>query len=150
MQKLSFGYFNNLNLSLRGVSILAVDDHADCRDFLSMLFQLYEADAKVVSSASQAFDVFLQFQPQILVIDIAMPVVDGFGLLESIRRLEAAKQSQPKTPAIAMTAVVTDMICQKTYQAGYQSLFPKPIDIDAFIATIANITCAAARCYRFS
>lgn len=141
MEKLGLGQSNNLaaDSSLRGIKILAVDNHIDCCDFLSILFQLYEAEARVVSSAEQAFDQFLQFQPQILVIDIVMPGIDGFGLLESIRRIEA-KHNLCKTPAIAITALATGIICEKTDRAGYQALFTKPINIDAFIAKIAHLT----------
>lgn len=147
MRELGFGHLKNSGTDscLSGVRVLAVDDSSDCRNFFIMLFQLYDADARVVSSASQAFDLFLQFQPQVLAIDIAMPAVDGFGLLESIRRIEA-QQHLPPTPAIAVTALVSPIICQKAYQTGYQALFPKPVDIDTFVATIAYHTQVIRSC----
>lgn len=147
MQDFSFDLAKNsaLGSSLAGVRVLAVDDNRDCCDFFTMLFQLYQADIKAVNSASQAFDLFLQFQPEILVIDLAMPAVDGFGLLASIRLVEA-QRNLPPTPAIAVTALATPIVGQKAYQAGYQAFFTKPINIDALVAAIAHHTRSLPSC----
>lgn len=137
MKKFGFGHCNSTpsELSLKDVKILAVDDNLECCGILSMLFQLYEADAQVVTKSSEAFELFLQWQPQVLVVDISLPITDGFGLLRQIRCVEA-KQGMPPTPAIAITARLSDTIQQEAYQVGYRALYAKPIEIDDFVATL--------------
>ena len=104
-----------------------------------MLFQLYEADAQVVTQSSEAFELFLQWQPQVLVIDISLPITDGFGLLRHIRCIEA-KQGMPHVPAIAITARIAASIQQEAYQVGYRALYAKPIEIDSFVATLMALS----------
>jgi CheY-like chemotaxis protein len=137
MKEFGFGHFNSPSseLSLKGVKILAVDDNPECCGILSMLFQLYDADAQVVTKSNEAFELFLQWRPQVLVVDISLPIVDGFGLLRQIRCAEA-KQAMPPTPAIAITARIIDSIQQEAYQVGYRALYAKPIEIDNFVATL--------------
>lgn len=125
--------------SLKGIRLLAVDDSLDCQGFLAMLFQTYGADAQIVGSASQAIEIFTQFQPHVLIADIAMPILDGFGFLEEIRHLEA-ERNRPPTPAIAVTALDIDRSYLHLRQAGYQAMFSKPVNIDALIATILKLT----------
>lgn len=141
MKKFGFGHFNSPSseLSLKGVKILAVEDNPECCGILSMLFQLYEADAQVVTQSSEAFELFLQWQPQVLVIDISLPITDGFGLLRHIRCIEA-KQGMPHVPAIAITARIAASIQQEAYQVGYRALYAKPIEIDSFVATLMALS----------
>jgi CheY-like chemotaxis protein len=131
------------NLNFRGLRLLAVDDHEDCRDFFAILFEIYRIEAKVLRSASQAFEVFQQFRPQILLIDLAMPNLDGFGLLRRIRSFEADHCQSP-IPALAITALPTQLVVEQTRQAGYQALFHKPIDIDALFTTISHLMQSAS------
>ncbi|MBW4518963.1 MAG: response regulator [Scytolyngbya sp. HA4215-MV1] len=140
MKEFGFGHFNSTlpELSLKGIKILAIDDNPECCGILSMLFKLYEAEAQVVTKSSKALELLLQWQPQVWVIDIALPIIDGFELLNSIRSLEA-KQGLTPTPAIAITARLTPSIEKKAYQVGYSALFAKPLQIDNFVATLMSL-----------
>jgi CheY-like chemotaxis protein len=131
-------YTSPTKSGLPGTRILAVDDNEDHRSFLSMLLQFYGASVEVAGSANEAFNLFLEFRPQVLVIDLAMPSIDGFGLFKIVRRTEETRGWQ-ETPAIAITALAVNTVRQEVQQTGYEALLSKPIDIDTFLSTIASL-----------
>ena len=77
--------------ALAGLRILVVDDEPDCATLTGYLLSQWGADVKVVSSATEALEVFERYQiwpPDILVSDIQMPAIDGYELMRRVRNME--------------------------------------------------------------
>src|SRR5262245_21093560 len=75
--------------ALGGLRILVVDDEPDCATLTGYLLSQWGADVKVVISANEALEVFERYEewpPDILVSDIQMPAIDGYGLIRRVRR----------------------------------------------------------------
>jgi CheY-like chemotaxis protein len=77
--------------ALQGLRVLMVDDDmvdddGDCCELVSALFSLYGADMTTCSSVQAALERFALLQPQMLLSDIAMPLQDGYVLIQSIAR----------------------------------------------------------------
>lgn len=112
--------------SLAGLRVLIVDDEADTRDFLATALEQFGASVTVAASASEAFSLFQQNPPDVLLSDIGMPEEDGYALIRKIRALPIAAGSQ--TPAAALTAYVRGGDRLEALKAGFQLHVPKPIE----------------------
>lgn len=87
---------------LKGVRVLVVDDEADSRELVAFVLQEHGAQVTTVTSALAALQAATNIKPDVLVLDIGMPQIDGYMLLRQIRSLSSKQGGN--TPAIALTA----------------------------------------------
>jgi len=111
--------------SLNGLHVLVVDDEADSREVVALVFQQCGAEVTAVGSANEAFNVIKREPVSVLVADIEMPGEDGYSLVRRIRALPSDQGGQ--TPAIALTAYAGSKDRAKILKAGFQMHVPKPI-----------------------
>src|SRR2546426_1985864 len=122
---------------LNGVHVLLVDDDAGTREMISAALNERQARVTAVASAQEALREIKRARPDVLVSDIAMPVQDGYQLIEEIRALELG---HAKTlPAVAITAYAREEDRRRALAAGYQSYLPKPIEPAELIAVVAEL-----------
>ena len=122
---------------LRGVHILAVDDDADA---LSLVAELLDAAGAQVTTARSAEEALRQLDtdpPRVLIADVGMPHVDGFQLIEQVRRHR--NPVVRRIPAAALTAYARSEDRVKALKAGFQIHLAKPIDPAELVATIAAL-----------
>lgn len=125
------------DIDLSGIRVLAVDDNPDARELLTTLLAQQGADVQVVSTASDLLANLMTVRPNILVCDIGMPDLDGYGLMQKIRSRPPEQGGQ--TPAIALTAYVREGDKQYALACGYQKHLAKPVDVDELIRAIAAL-----------
>lgn len=125
-------------LNLAGIRVLAVDDEPDARQLLEILLGQYGAEVLTVSSAAEALIALQSFQPNVLVSDIGMPVVDGFTLLEQIRTLPPERGGG--IPAIALTAYAREEDRQRALASDYQRHIAKPFELKQLVEAVAALT----------
>ncbi|MBD2496029.1 response regulator [Nostoc sp. FACHB-280] len=113
-------------LDLTGMRVLAVEDDPDSREFLVFVLEQYGATVMAVANTAAGFELFPEFQPDILVSDIGMPGEDGYSLIRKIRKLPANQGG--KIPAIALTAYAKTEDSQQALAAGFQTHLPKPVE----------------------
>ncbi|MBE9036225.1 response regulator [aff. Roholtiella sp. LEGE 12411] len=121
-------------LTLDGVHVLVVDDDTDTRTLLTFLLQGYGAEVTLAASAIDALALLTDIQPDLLLSDLGMPDVDGYGLIQQVRALPRFKH----LPAIALTAYAAETTQQKVFAAGFQQHIPKPADPASLVAAIAR------------
>jgi len=126
-------------VTLKGVSILIVDDESDARELLVAILRDYGADVRAVGSAVAAMDMLNDdgFHADVLVSDVGMPGTDGFALVREIRSQAAGKLRH--LPAIAVTAYANPEDRVRALVAGYQNHIPKPVDANALAAAIVQL-----------
>ncbi|MFM7468719.1 MAG: response regulator transcription factor [Vampirovibrionales bacterium] len=90
------GFFERGNA--HGKKILIVDDEASIRRILETRFKMLGYDTAVAGDGEEALQVYAQFQPDIIVLDIMMPKVDGYAVTREIRL-------QSDVPIIILTAL---------------------------------------------
>jgi CheY-like chemotaxis protein len=78
----------------------------------------------------------------VLVCDIGMPIVDGYGLITRLRSLTSDRGGA--TPAIALTAFARSEDAAKARQAGYAVHLPKPVDPARLLSSIADVLAGSA------
>jgi CheY-like chemotaxis protein len=122
-----------LELRLDGATVLIVDDQRDSRDLLSALFDRHGADVVQVGSAVAALDALNSRLVHLLVADLAMPDVDGFELIERVRR------TRLHLPAIAVSAYARQEDRHRAFKAGYSAYCAKPLEAAEFLRVIARV-----------
>ena len=129
-------------VTLKGVSILIVDDENDARALLMARMENFGATVRVVASATEALDVLTSsaWEPDVLVSDVGMVETDGFSLIRSIRALDLPRARS--LPAIAVTVSTNPDDRVKALVAGYQNHIPKPVDATALAAAIVQLVTA--------
>ena len=118
---------------LAGLSILLVEDDADSRDLLSLVFLHAAATVTTASNATDGYALYTVSPPAVVVTDIAMPHRDGFWLFNAIR-------SMPGTtpPVVAVTALAMPQEREAILAAGFAAYVVKPLDADEVIAVVAR------------
>jgi PAS domain S-box-containing protein len=123
---------------LTGLRILVVDDDDPTREFFAFLLGLHGAIVTTVASASEAIAKIGVFRPDVLLSDIGMPDMDGYMLLRQVRALPAEQGGT--VPAIALTAYAGEIDYQQAMAAGFQRHIAKPIEPEALIRAISDLT----------
>lgn len=115
-----------------------VEDDAGTREFVAFALEQYRADVTAVASALEALEVLARSKPDILVIDIGMPTVDGYTLVRQIRSMKPEQGGL--LPASALTAYVGEHDQRQALGAGFQMHVPKPIEPAELVAVVARLT----------
>lgn len=122
---------------LEGIHVLTIDDQPDMRDYIAVVLQQVGARATVATSATGVWQTITNDPPDILLIDIGMPNIDGYTLLRQIRAL--LPEQGGNIPAIALTAFATEQDRQQAIAAGFQLHLAKPASPEAVIQAIARL-----------
>lgn len=123
--------------NLRGLRIMVVDDNDDARVLLRQILVGASGTVLDVTSVDAAVSAVDEFQPDILISDLAMPGRDGLDL---IRQLRAGAWPVERLPAIALSAYARDEDRQRSLQAGYQEHVAKPPDIRRLLTAVATLS----------
>ena len=126
-----------VEVDLTDIQVLAVDDDDDARDLMEAMLSAYGATMKMARGAAEAMSLLETYTPDILVLDIGMPEIDGYMLLEEIRALPSGRHRS--TPAIALTAYARDEDREAALSKGFQAHTTKPMDINEVVNVIATL-----------
>jgi CheY-like chemotaxis protein len=125
------------NADLHGVHVLAVDDDADALSLLSELLHAAGAQVSTAQSVEEALRHLNKEPPSVLVSDLGMPQVDGYALIEQVRR--HPNPIVRRMPAAALTAYARSDDRMKALRAGFQIHLAKPIDPAELVTTVAAL-----------
>ncbi len=124
-------------IDLTGVRVIALDDNADALVLLTLLLEQYGAEVRGLDSAAAVLPTLTTFKPHVLVSDIGMPDLDGYGLMQQIRALPP--ELGGRVAAIALTAYVRDEDAQKALDSGFQRHLPKPVEPEVIALAVAEL-----------
>jgi len=96
------------------------------------------AKVQATLTVYQALAAFVQFRPNVLLSDIALPGEDGYSLLRQIRHLD--NRFNKPIPIIAVTALANPASRDRELAAGFAHWLLKPIDFEQLIKVIAHVT----------
>ena len=119
------------------ITILIADDNIDFTRTLSAYLEKME-DIEVVGIAkdgNEAIEIIKGTHPDILLLDVIMPHLDGIGVLEKLNETTMTK----KPISIMLSAVGQDKITQKAISLGAQYYVVKPFDIEILIKRIRDL-----------
>jgi signal transduction histidine kinase len=124
------------NRELSGRRILVVDDFEDCRESLARVLEFAGAEARTAPDGQAALEVAASFEPDVVIMDIRMPVMDGY---EAARRLRAGPRGG-ELVLIALTGWGQPEHVEKSRLAGFDAHATKPLEIDDLLKQIAELT----------
>jgi CheY-like chemotaxis protein/anti-sigma regulatory factor (Ser/Thr protein kinase) len=122
--------------TLLGKTILVVDDEEDAREFLAFALRRAGAQVFMASSASEALSKIADTQIDVLVSDIGMPEVDGYELIQKVRR------SGSMIPAIAVTSFARGEDSVRATDAGFTRHLAKPVNPSDLCTAVAAVLAA--------
>jgi PAS domain S-box-containing protein len=128
---------NATGMDLRGIHVLAVDDEPDALALVLEALEAAGARVTTARSADEALDKLITEIPDVVVADLGMPKVDGFGFIERLRHHVNLRVRE--VPAAALTAYARSEDRMKALRAGFQIHLAKPIDPAELITTIAAL-----------
>jgi len=104
--------------------VLVVDDNEDIRNLISIILTGESYEVLAVESGTKALEIYSEFKPDLILLDIMMPEISGFDVLEQIRDIRSAKLNS--VPIVMITAKsLTDDI-DKAIKLGATSYIVKP------------------------
>jgi two-component system, cell cycle response regulator DivK len=115
-------------------SILNVEDNFENRLLIKRLLQSGGFEVLEADNAEKALEIVKNHTPDLILMDINMPDVDGYTLTNHIKGLPGFI----KIPIVAITANVMKGDREKTIRAGCDGYIEKPIDVDSFLDTIEH------------
>jgi len=111
--------------------ILVVDDHLDAVEALSMQLQVAGHDVRTANDGVEAMTIGETFQPQVVLLDLGMPRMDGYETARSMRR----RPWGTRALIIAVTGWAQPYDRQKTSEAGFDAHLVKPVsEVELFQA----------------
>lgn len=121
---------------LTGFQVLVVDDDDDSRELIRRILHDCHAEVLTAASAAEALSLLEHLRPGLLLTDLGMPDMDGYGLLERVRALGPAHGGN--VPAIALTAFARADDRVKALSSGFSAHISKPVEPAELIDKVAS------------
>jgi len=122
--------------SLRGIRVMVVDDEPDARELASAVLEQVGASVEVAASGKEALARLKDVNPDVFLIDIAMPEMDGLALIREIR---GSRSRVGRAPAIACTAYAREEDRRRALGSGFQLHLSKPVQPEALVEAVASV-----------
>lgn len=122
--------------SIAGKRLLVVDDNEDAAEMLGLLLEQRGAVVRIAHSGKDALALVAPWQPELVLLDIGMPDMDGYEVAQAIRAL--APEPQPVLVAVTGWAQERDRIASR--DAGFDHHVVKPVDMDALQKLLGSTT----------
>jgi two-component system response regulator (stage 0 sporulation protein A) len=119
------------------IQIVIADDNKEFIDILSEYLSS-QNDIEVVGTAkdgNEAFELIIEKMPDIAILDIIMPHLDGLGVLEKLRSMTLKKRPL----FIILSAVGQDKITQRALALGAEYYIVKPFDVEVLVSRIRQL-----------
>ena len=117
------------------IRVLLAEDHDDNRDMLVRRLTRAGFEIRAVADGQQALEAALSWQPDVVLMDVSMPVMSG---LDATRAIRAAGATDLKIIALTAHAMVESR--EQCLAAGCNGFATKPIDLPALLQDIRTIT----------
>jgi CheY-like chemotaxis protein len=124
--------------ALNGIRLVLVEDHADALEVTRRILELHGAEVATGANGQEGLVALRILRPDVVVTDLAMPVMDGYALIRQIRAL--GLEGGGAVPVIAVSAHASPDERQRAQRAGFAAHLAKPFApgrlIEAILAAI--------------
>lgn len=121
---------------LEGINILVAEDNPVNQMLIRQVLSKWSVRFEVVDNGQDAVDFLKTHQFDIILMDLQMPVLDGFSATEQIR---AQGGDQSAIPIIALTADALQETKQKIKESGLNDLITKPFKAEELLLKVSNL-----------
>ncbi|MGE0407884.1 MAG: response regulator [Amphiplicatus sp.] len=123
--------------TVRRVKLLLAEDNVVNQMVVSKMLDGRNFDIEIAQNGREAVEKFFAFEPDIVLMDVSMPEMDGLEATQKIRRLEKEKNRE-RTPIIAATAHAQEEDRRRCFSAGMDDYILKPVKLEKLIALLAK------------
>ncbi len=116
-------------------SVLLVDDDPDTHNLFQMVMDHYNLQLAIVKDAEAALSYLKANTPDVIVMDIFLPGIDGFQALHQIRKDALA----PNCSVVATTAYYTSDTREDILSRGFSGYLPKPLNPSTLVPYLEEI-----------
>ena len=115
--------------------VLVVEDEADSMELVQELFHHYGIQSIGAATGEEALHILEKETPTLIIIDLALPGIDGWGLLGALKN----KRALANIPRVAITAYHTAEVANQAIEKGFDAYFSKPLDATSFVRELQGI-----------
>src|SRR5258708_32547241 len=115
--------------------VIVIEDEMDSMDVVTGVLEHYGIACFGASTGEEALKLFQELVPALIIVDLALPGIDGWGILENLKH--SPKLS--KVPRVAITAYHTAEVATKAIEQGFDAYFSKPLDATSFVRELQGI-----------
>lgn len=112
--------------------IAIIEDEADIRDLIVEELEDEGYDVATAGNGQEGLDMIQRFKPHLVLSDITMPVLDGYGMLQALRNIKAFRS----TPVVFLSALADRRHIIQGKKMGVDDYVTKPIDFEFLLATL--------------
>jgi CheY-like chemotaxis protein len=122
--------------TLNPLRVLIVDDNADAGESLAMVLNELGCDTRVACDGPSALALAATFRPELALLDIGLPMMDGYELARQLRR----RPESARLRLIALTGYGGKGDIELAMEAGFDEHLVKPIDFEDMELLLARAT----------
>ena len=122
-------------MNLNSWHVLVVEDERDSAQVVSEILAHNGVQVDVARNGYECLDMLREFEPTLIVMDLAMPEMDGWQTLMEIR----ANPATAHIPVVAVTAYHSVNVAQDALHAGFNAYFSKPLHPVRFMEAIVDL-----------
>ena len=115
--------------------VLVIDDEQAIGHVIRLLLESQGHQVFVADDGSRGFALAQRQSPDLVILDVMMPVLDGFGVLEALRR-------DPRTapiPIVMLSALTGEDVEERCLELGATAYVRKPFDSDSLLGAIGEV-----------
>ncbi|MCP4140407.1 MAG: response regulator [Chloroflexi bacterium] len=113
--------------------ILAIDDDSAMTELLTLLLKSHGFEVTTTNSGEKGFELIQQIKPDVILLDLMMPKMDGWETCKKIRKF-------CKTPIVVLSALNNPGMVASALDAGADDYLIKPVPSSILVAHIKNLT----------
>lgn len=118
------------------ISVLAVDDSRTMRDMITLALKDEDFDLHLAEDGQHGLEVLQGLTPDVIITDINMPRLDGFGFIDAIRDRVVSRH----TPILVLTTESADELKTRARNAGATGWIVKPFAQDKLIRALRMVS----------
>ncbi len=115
--------------------VLVVDDRGASRELIRAVLENTGYEVSEAGDGHEAVQIALQIQPDLILLDLQMPNLDGYGALKLIR----SDPRLAKLPVVALTASAMQGDREKALSAGFTGYISKPVKLSFLRTELARL-----------
>lgn len=115
--------------------LLIVDDEPEIGELLAYNFRKRGFEVQVALNGSEGFNMVQQFNPEIIILDIMMPYVNGINLCRELKRDDRYKN----VPVLFLSATNNETLIKSALDAGGDQFISKPIQLNLLINIVVEM-----------
>jgi two-component system OmpR family response regulator len=115
--------------------VLVVEDDPGNRELLTRVFRVHNIKVVTAASGEEALNQVQHFSPNLIILDLVLPGIDGWTVLKHLRENTALST----IPIVAVTAFHTPELALEAIQVGFTAYFAKPLNVLTLMSELEQV-----------